>query len=70
MSGAFDTRNIMSFVVKNLLFGYIIATTACYHGLSVRYSATELPQQTQRSIINMLIIIFTVDGLMAIALLT
>jgi phospholipid/cholesterol/gamma-HCH transport system permease protein len=69
LSSAFDLQTISSFVVKNLLFGYIIATTACYHGLSVEKSATEVPQQTQRAIVNSLIIIFIVDGLMGIALL-
>ncbi len=69
LGSAFDARTIFSFVIKNLLFGYIIATTACYHGLSVGNSATEVPQQTQQSIVNSLIFIFIVDGLMAIALL-
>jgi len=69
LSSAFDFQIIGSFVVKNLLFGYIIATTACYHGLSVEHSATEVPQQTQRAIVNSLVIIFIVDGLMGIALL-
>lgn len=69
LAGAFDAHIIASFVVKNLLFGYIIATTACYHGLSVQHSATEVPQQTQRAIVNSVIIIFILDGLMGIALL-
>jgi phospholipid/cholesterol/gamma-HCH transport system permease protein len=70
LESAFDFQIVGAFVVKNLLFGYIIATTACYHGLSVHSSATEVPQQTQRAIVNSLVIIFIVDGLMGIALLT
>lgn len=67
LSHAFDARTIINFVIKNLLFGYTIATTACYHGLSVNNSATEVPQQTQRSIVESVIFIFIIDGLMAAA---
>lgn len=52
------------FIVKSLLFGLIIGSTACYHGLNVNHSITEVPQQTQRSIVNSLILIFTIDGLL------
>lgn len=54
------------FVLKNLLFGMIIAGTACFHGLRVHASPTELPQQTQRAIVTSLVLVFLVDGLLAI----
>ncbi|MDE2234317.1 MAG: ABC transporter permease [Gammaproteobacteria bacterium] len=54
------------FVLKNLLFGMIIAGTACFHGLRVHTSPTELPQQTQRAIVTSLVLVFLVDGLLAI----
>ncbi len=55
------------FILKNLLFGIIIAGTACFHALHVKRSPTEVPQQTQRAIVNGLLLIFVVDGITALA---
>ena len=63
---AFDPSDLLLFVVKNLLFGLIIGVTACYHGLRVENSITEIPQQSQRAIVNSLSIIFILDGLFAV----
>ncbi len=62
---AFDPADLLLFVVKNLLFGLIIGTTACYHALRVENSVTEIPQQSQRAIVNSLSMIFILDGLIA-----
>ncbi|MBU0484527.1 MAG: ABC transporter permease [Proteobacteria bacterium] len=51
------------FVLKNLLFGLAIGSIACYHGLLVGQSSTEVPQQTQRAIVNSLVTLFLIDGL-------
>lgn len=51
------------FVLKNLLFGLAIGSIACYHGLLVEKSATEVPQQTQKAIVNTLVILFLIDCL-------
>lgn len=56
------------FVVKNILFGLTIGSIACYHGLNVERSATEVPQQTQRAIVNILTTLFIIDGLSAMVL--
>ena len=58
--------SLLIFALKNLLFGIIIAGTACYHGLRVGTSPTELPQQTQRAIVTSLVLVFPVDGLLAV----
>ncbi len=63
---AFDPTDLLLFVVKNLLFGLIIGSTACYHALRVERSVTEIPQQTQRAIVNSLSMIFILDGLIAV----
>lgn len=63
---AFDPADLFLFVVKNLMFGLIIGVTACYHGLRVQNSVTEIPQQTQRAIVNSLSMIFILDGLFAL----
>ena len=54
------------FIIKNLLFGLFIGSIACYHGLKVKTSATEVPQQTQRAIVNSLIMLFILDGIIAV----
>ena len=66
---AFTPYLVMVFVIKNLLFGYVIAATSCYSGLSVRTSPTEVPQQATRAIVNSLVAIFVIEGLFALALL-
>jgi phospholipid/cholesterol/gamma-HCH transport system permease protein len=66
MSETVDPTLVGLFVLKNLLFGIIIAGTACYHGFKVRRSPTELPQQTQRAIVTSLVLVFAADGLLAV----
>lgn len=59
---------LLTFVVKNLLYGFFIGVISCYHGLKVNDSATEVPQQTQKSIVNNLLMIFIIDGIIALLL--
>jgi len=66
---AFTPFLVMVFVIKNLLFGYVIAATSCYSGLSIRTSPTEVPQQATRAIVNSLVAVFIIEGLLAVALL-
>ena len=58
------------FVVKNIIFGFVIATVACYNGLRVQTSATELPQRTTASIVHSLSFLFIIDGLLTFAIFT
>lgn len=66
LAAILQPSQLLVFALKNLLFGIIIAGTACFHGLRVRTSTTELPQQTQRAIVTSLVLVFLVDGLLAI----
>lgn len=66
LAEALHPSQVAIFILKNFLFGVIIAGTACFHGLAVRSSPTELPQQTQRSIVTSLVLVFIVDGLLAV----
>lgn len=63
---AFNPYDLLIFLFKNLAFGLLIGTVACYHGLRVKHSVTEVPQQAQRAIVNSLSIIFILDGLIAL----
>lgn len=67
LAEALQPAQLAAFVLKNLLFGVILAGTACFHALGVRVSPTELPQQTQRAIVTSLVLVFLVDGLFALA---
>ncbi len=63
---AFNPVDLISFLAKNLVFGTIIGAAACYHGLRVERSRTEVPQQAQRAIINSMMLVFLFDGLLAL----
>ena len=64
ISNAFTPYLMSIFVVKNLIFGYVIATVACYNGLRVRGSATEVPQRTTASIVQSLTFVFIIDSIL------
>jgi phospholipid/cholesterol/gamma-HCH transport system permease protein len=64
ISNAFTPYLMSIFVVKNLIFGYVIATVACYNGLRVRGSATEVPQRATASIVQSLTFVFIIDSIL------
>lgn len=51
---------------KGVLFGTAVAAICCHHGLSVRSSFTEVPQQTTRAMINSLKICLVLDILVTV----
>lgn len=59
-----DSLSMMDLVVtviKSVLFGSAIALICCHHGLAVRASYTEVPQQTTRAMINSVTICLILD---------
>ncbi len=66
---ALSPAPLLLFILKNLLFGFVIAGTACFHALNLKRSPTEVPQQTQRAIVNALSLVFIFDSLLAIMVL-
>ncbi len=68
ISNAFTPYLVSIFVIKNIIFGYVIATVACYNGLRVRGSATEVPQRTTASIVQSLSFVFVIDSLLTLAI--
>lgn len=52
---------------KGLVFGLLIAATACHHGLRVRTSITEVPQAATRAVIEAVILVVVVNGLITVA---
>lgn len=53
---------IMVFMIKNLIFGLVIGALACFHGLLVENSPTEVPQQMQKAVVRSLVFLFLADG--------
>ncbi len=47
--------------------GSSIAAAACYHGLSVRRSITEVPQAATRAVIEALILVVVINGFITVA---
>jgi len=54
---------LLYFLIKNMLFGIIIGANACYHGLHVSQSVTEVPQRTQKAIMHSLLSVFIINAL-------
>lgn len=54
---------LLKFILKNTLFGLIIGANACFYGLKVQNSVTEVPQQTQSAIVHCLISMFIINVL-------
>jgi phospholipid/cholesterol/gamma-HCH transport system permease protein len=55
--------DLVYFLVKNTLFGLIIGANACYHGLHVSRSVTEVPQRTHKAIMHSMLAVFVINAL-------
>jgi len=66
---ALDPKDVLVFFIKNLLFGVIIGATACFHALKIGSSITEVPQRTQRAIVQSITLVFILDVFMVLAVL-
>jgi phospholipid/cholesterol/gamma-HCH transport system permease protein len=53
-------------ILKSLVFGLIIATSSCYHGLGVRESITEIPRATSSAVMQSLSLIFVSNVLITL----
>ena len=53
---------VMIFMAKNLVFGLVIGAMACFHGLLVENSPTQVPQQMQKAVVRGLVFLFLADG--------
>ena len=66
----FDTISPLDFLIsliKGMLFGAAISTSACFHGMSVTNSITEIPRATTLAVTNGILIIFLLDAIFACA---
>jgi phospholipid/cholesterol/gamma-HCH transport system permease protein len=58
--------DVLGTVAKGVLFGTTVAVVCCHHGLSVRSSYTEVPQQVTRAMINSLTLCLLLDILITV----
>jgi len=57
-----NINSLFRFMLKNVLFGLIIGTIACFHGLAVRNSPTQVSEQMQKAVVRSIVFLFLVDG--------
>lgn len=63
---AVTVGSVAVFTAKNLLFGLIIAGCACFSALRVQRSPTEVPQRTQQAIVSSQLLVFFLNGVIAV----
>ncbi len=63
---AFHPYDVLLFAGKNFGYGLLIGTSACFNALRVERSPSELPQQTLHAFVSSLLLIFLVDGMIAV----
>lgn len=63
---ALTVQDIFICLLKSLSFGLIISLISCYHGLAVKISPTEIPQQTTRAIVNSIIFTIILNGMLTV----
>jgi phospholipid/cholesterol/gamma-HCH transport system permease protein len=57
-----NINSLFRFMLKNILFGLIVGTIACFHGLSVINSPTQVSEQMQKAVVRSIVFLFLVDG--------
>jgi len=69
LKGIFTTLEVFEIVisiVKSAIFGFVIASVSCYHGLSVQSSITEIPQATTIAVMQSLFRVFILDVIITV----
>ena len=57
-----SVSSLFSCMMKNFLFGLSIGTVACFHGLSVKDSPTQVSRQMQKAIATSMVFLLLIDG--------
>ncbi|MCF6252797.1 MAG: ABC transporter permease [Methylococcaceae bacterium] len=57
-----NINSLFRFMLKNLLFGLVVGTMACFHGLSVGNSPTQVSEQMQKAVVRSIVFLFLIDG--------
>ncbi len=57
-----DIGSLSRFILKNILFGLTIGSIACFHGLAVINSPTQVSRQLQFAVVRSIVFVFLIDG--------
>jgi phospholipid/cholesterol/gamma-HCH transport system permease protein len=55
-------NGVLRFMLKNIFFGLIIGTIACFHGLLIDKSSVLISEQMQKAVVRCLVFLFIADG--------
>lgn len=55
-------NGVLRFTLKNIFFGVMMGTIACFHGLLVNKSAILVSEQMQKAVVRSLVFLFIADG--------
>lgn len=66
ITGALSVFDLGVSLLKSLLFGLVIAAAACFHGLQVGSSITEIPQVTTRAVMQGLSLVVMANVLLTL----
>ena len=66
IGGALAAQDIGISLLKSALFGLVVAAAACYHGLRVGASITEIPQVTTRAVMQSLSLVVVANVLLTV----
>lgn len=58
-------KDLIASSLKSIVFGLIIGSVCCYHGLMVGKSITQIPQETTKAVIRSFLLIFIIDGIVS-----
>lgn len=63
---AFDFFDVVTSLFKSFIYGLIISSISCYHGLRVEASITHVPQMTTVAVMQCLFTVIFIDGLITV----
>ena len=66
IGGALSAGDIGISLLKSTIFGLVVAAAACYHGLRVGDSITEIPQVTTRAVMQSLSLVVVANVLLTV----
>jgi phospholipid/cholesterol/gamma-HCH transport system permease protein len=69
LSASLDGPTLRLILIRAICFGVIVGSVSCHHGLLVRMSTTEVPQQATRGVVSALSLCFIANFALSVAVL-
>lgn len=61
-----DVTEVFASFLKSVVFGILVSSISCYHGLGVKTAFTEIPQAASQAVIRSLLAVFIWDGVVTV----